>query len=193
MRDFIVCCTTKFSIFYSQIQSNKVNDSKNQEIKIQSCIEQDIKTDDKTLTAYVDGSYNIETMQFSYGMVLLINGEEICVSKHVDEPEIADMRNVAGEIKGAQAAMQYAVEHQFENLIIYHDYEGIAKWCLGVWKTNKEGTKAYKAYYDSIKDKLNVSFIKVKGHSNNKYNDMADELAKKAIFDMGEDVKTCTK
>lgn len=44
-----------------------------------------------------------------------------------------------------------------------------------------EGTKAYKAFYDGIKDKLHVRFIKVKGHSNDKYNDMADMLAKEAL------------
>lgn len=68
-----------------------------------------------------------------------------------------------------------------DNIAIYHDYEGIARWCLGDWKTNKEGTKAYKAFYDGIKDKLHVRFIKVKGHSNDKYNDMADMLAKEAL------------
>ena len=32
-----------------------------------------------------------------------------------------------------------------------------------------------------MKDKLHVRFIKVKGHSNDKYNDMADMLAKEAL------------
>ena len=77
--------------------------------------------------------------------------------------------------------MQYAVKEGLEEIIIYHDYEGIAKWCLGEWKTNKEGTKAYKAYYDSIKSQINIKFVKVKGHSGDKYNDMADRLAKSAL------------
>jgi len=77
--------------------------------------------------------------------------------------------------------MRYALEEELGEIIIYHDYEGIAKWCLGEWKTNKEGTKAYKEYYNSLKDKVNIRFVKVKGHSNDKYNDMADMLAKKAL------------
>ena len=77
--------------------------------------------------------------------------------------------------------MRYAVENGIERIVIYHDYEGIAKWCNGAWRANKEGTKAYRAYYDQVKDKLKIQFIKVKGHSGDKYNDMADRLAKKAL------------
>ena len=37
----------------------------------------------------------------------------------------------------------------------------------------------YVEFVKDIKDKIKVNFIKVKSHSNNKYNDLADELAKK--------------
>ena len=129
--------------------------------------------------AYVDGSfYNGE---YSYGVVMLRDGTETCFSGKGNDPLLAGMHNVAGEIKGAEAAMRYAVEEGIREIVIYHDYEGIAKWCLGEWKTNKEGTKAYKEYYDSLEDKVNIRFVKVKGHSNDRYNDMADLLAKKAL------------
>ena len=133
------------------------------------------------LVAYVDGSYHVGNGQFSYGVVLL-NGQEVLkfCEFSLDE-ELASMRNVAGEIKGAEAAMRYAVEHGFSKLYIYHDYEGIAKWCQGTWKTNKEGTKAYKAYFDSIQDKLQVVFVKVAAHTGDTYNEMADKLAKQAL------------
>lgn len=133
---------------------------------------------------YVDGSYNSKTNEFSYGMIVLRDGKEFKFAQKFSDKELATMNNVAGEIKGAEAAMRYAVENSLYNIIIYHDYEGIAKWCLGEWKTNKKGTKAYKAYYDSIKDKVSIKFIKVTGHSNNKYNDIADELAKQ-VLDIG--------
>lgn len=48
-------------------------------------------------------------------------------------------------------------------------------------ESNKDGTKAYKAYFDSIKNYINIRFVKVKGHSNDRYNDMADILAKEAL------------
>ena len=134
------------------------------------------------MIAYVDGSYNVATKEFSYGMAILYQGEEFRFAEKVDDDTLVSMRNVAGEIKGAEAAMTYAIDQGCKTLDIYYDYEGIAKWCLGEWKTNKAGTTAYKKFYDSIKDKLDIRFIKVKGHSGDKYNELADELAKSAIF-----------
>ena len=76
--------------------------------------------EDGALTAYVDGSYNIETAEFSYGMVLLANGVKETFSEKFADEELAMMRNVAGEIKGAEAAMRYAVAKGYQKLYIYH-------------------------------------------------------------------------
>ena len=137
--------------------------------------------DPDALIAYVDGSYNSGNKEFSYGMVLLRGTEEQTFYQKFADEDLASMRNVAGEIKGAEAAMRYAVEKGFRKLYIYHDYEGIARWCQGAWKTNKEGTKAYKEYFDSIKDQVEVVFVKVAAHTGDKYNEMADKLAKQAL------------
>ncbi len=131
--------------------------------------------------AYVDGSYNIKTGEFSFGAVIFTEGTEINLSHAYKDPELATMRNVAGEIKGAEAAMSYCIENNIDKLDLYYDYQGIENWCSGEWKTNKQGTADYKKYYDSIKSKLDVKFIKVKGHSGDKYNDKADSLAKDAL------------
>lgn len=139
------------------------------------------QSDSQGLTAYVDGSYHSGSGEFSYGVVILRDEEEICFQEKLSDPDLAAMHNVAGEIKGAEAAMRYALEHGYHEISIYHDYEGIAKWCTGEWKANKSGTQAYKAYYDSICGQLQVHFQKVKGHSGDKYNDMADRLAKEAL------------
>ena len=130
---------------------------------------------------YVDGSYHAATKEFSYGMVVLIDGREEKFSQKLTDPELAQMRNVAGEIKGSEAAMQYALDHEIPSIIIYHDYQGIASWCNGDWKANKAGTIAYRDFYQKAKQKVNIEFRKVKGHSNDKYNDMVDELAKEAL------------
>ena len=134
-----------------------------------------------TAVAYVDGSYHNGTKEFSYGAVIAYQGEEFHFSKKVDSKDLASMRNVAGEIKGAECAMQFAMDHNCKKIYIYHDYEGIARWCLGEWKTNKEGTKAYREFYLKASKEVEIHFVKVKGHSNDKYNDLADELAKQAL------------
>lgn len=138
---------------------------------------------DGSAVAYVDGSYNAATGEYGCGVVFLLDGGEVHLSEKGTDEELAAMRNVAGEILGAELAMKRAVELGLQKISIYHDYQGIASWCLGEWKTNKEGTKAYKAYFDSIRDMLEIRFVKVKGHSGDKYNDMADQLAKQAIFE----------
>ena len=131
--------------------------------------------------AYVDGSYRSDTGEFSYGMVILQDGEEHTFCQKMTDKELALMHNVAGEIKGSEAAMQYAMDHNIPEITIYHDYEGIAKWCTGAWKANKSGTQIYQAFYQAASKKVKIHFVKVKGHSNDKYNDMADQLAKSAL------------
>ena len=130
--------------------------------------------------AYVDGSFNTATNEFGYGVVMFHNGRQLHLSDSCNDEEMAAMRNVAGEIYGSMAAMEYAIKNDIKNLTIYYDYMGISKWCTGEWKTNKRGTILYKKYYDQAKKKVSISFEKVKGHSGDKYNDLADSLAKKA-------------
>lgn len=135
---------------------------------------------DNTAIAYVDGSYNISTCEYGYGVVFFYNGEEIHLKKGFPKDELAAMRNVAGEIKGSEAAISYAISHNISSIKIYHDYEGISKWCTGEWKANKEGTIAYRDFYNNAKKQLKIEFVKVKGHSGDTYNDIADRLAKEA-------------
>lgn len=131
-----------------------------------------------TAIAYIDGSFDLETHTFGFGAVIFYKGEKITFSQRYEDAELSNMRNVAGEIKGAEEVMKWALENNVKKLIVYYDYMGIENWALGKWKTTKAGTKAYKEFYDTIKDKLNVNFIKVKAHSGDEFNEEADKLAK---------------
>lgn len=133
------------------------------------------------IAIYVDGSYNSVTEEFSYGMVVLLPEGEITFSQKYTDAALSSMHNVAGEIKGAEAAIQYALDHHLKKIAIYHDYEGIAKWCLGQWKATKDGTKAYRAFYENACKQVDVQFVKVTGHSGDRYNNLADHLAKEAL------------
>ena len=131
--------------------------------------------------AYVDGSFDDKSGQFAAGAVILYQDKEIKLSQKFNDAQLASMRNVAGEICAARMVMEYALDEGWQQVRIYHDYQGIASWCDGSWQANLKGTKDYRDYYQSIKDKLQISFVKVKAHSNNKYNDLADSLARKAL------------
>lgn len=130
---------------------------------------------------YTDGSFDLTTKRYSYGALIFFKGQEYELSEAFDDEEMAAMRNVAGEIEGAMAAMSFCVERGIKSLLLHYDYEGVEKWCTGAWKCNKKGTIAYKKYYDSIKQDLLVVFHHVKGHSGVEGNERVDQLAKKAL------------
>ena len=138
-------------------------------------------TSEDLAVAYVDGSYNLTTKEYSYGAVLQYKGKEYEYSEKGQDISLADMRNVAGEILGARKMMELCLEHGIPRLALYYDYEGIEKWCTGAWQAKKPGTIAYKKAYDLIKDRLYVEFHKVPAHTGIELNERVDRLAKKAL------------
>ena len=139
------------------------------------------EVDSNFTKAYVDGSYNEKTNEYSFGVVLLYEGREIHFKKSFPADELSSMRNVAGEIKGAGFIIMYCLNRGIKKLVIYHDYEGISKWYQNEWKANLYGTRKYQEFANNVSSDIDVSFVKVKGHSNDHYNDLADKLAKEAL------------
>lgn len=132
-----------------------------------------------SVIAYVDGSYNQKLKVYGSGVVYITDDKELELMKSYDDSYHIH-RNVAGEVKASELAIEKAIEDKKEQIIIYHDYQGIASWANGDWKTNNDLTKAYKRFIDQAKKKIKIDFVKVKGHSNDKFNDKADQLAKEA-------------
>ena len=138
-------------------------------------------TEESESYAYVDGSFNASTGVYGFGGFLMHNGDKYILSGSGDDKDMASMKNVAGEILGSMAAVKKAIELGIESVDVYFDYMGIKAWALGEWKRNKKGTIAYYDYMQSVKNKIVVNFVKVKGHSGVKGNEEADRLAKKAV------------
>lgn len=131
--------------------------------------------------AFVDGSYNINTCMYGYGGFLVYNNKKYILQGSGSDEEMTPMRNVAGEILGASKAVELAIDLGCKSLDVYYDYTGIKLWATGEWKRNKKGTIAYYEYMQSIKDKIKINFVKVKGHSGIEGNEEADKLAKEAV------------
>ena len=134
----------------------------------------------KTCIAYVDGSFNAKNNEYGWGVVMLTNGKEYCVSGSGNDEEDAKLRNVAGEILGAKRAIERAIEMGCPEIHIYYDYYGIEMWATGMWKRKTKQTIAYHSFVTEAKKRINIIFHKVKGHTGVALNDRADELAKDA-------------
>jgi ribonuclease HI len=136
------------------------------------------------VTAYVDGSFDEKIGKYSFGCVLILpDGEIVRESGNGDNPESMALRNVTGEMLGAMFAVKWCMVNQFFSVKICYDYSGIEMWATGQWKTKTNLTKKYADYMRSNMTKIEIIFQKVKAHTGNKYNEEADQLAKKALTD----------
>lgn len=131
--------------------------------------------------AFVDGSFNENINCYGYGGFLCIDGKKYPLQGADNDAEMASMRNVAGEILGAMAAVKKAEELGISDIIIFYDYKGIEMWASGLWKTNKAGTKAYADFMKDASRSVKVSFQHVKGHSGIEGNELADAMAKASV------------
>ena len=145
-----------------------------------------IMDDESTMVAYTDGSFQQSLGRYSYGVVVLFRGSEQYLSGTGNNPEMAAIWNVAGEIAGAERAVEVAMEAGADTLVICHDYEGIAKWVTGEWKAGTPQTQKYRDWMRAAKEQgLRIEFKHVRGHSGNHYNELADALARKAMLEEG--------
>lgn len=134
------------------------------------------------LCIYVDGSFMIDKGNYSFGLVAVENGEVIHKDngKGFDDEAIA-LRNVSGEVLGAQKAVEFALDKGYKEVTIAYDYQGVESWAIGTWKRNNRITQNYNKFMQEKMNFIDIKFKKIKGHSGDKYNDMADMLAKEAL------------
>lgn len=166
---------------FSGAEFKKFKELKQAESYLTSGISIDNLSDDLDgLHAYIDGSFSNDLQETGYGAVILLNGEIIHTIKGSSKKYI-EMRNVAGELFAAAVSIKWAVDNGYKSIVLHHDYSGIAHWAKGEWKCKQEGTINYKKFIDEISSNISILFIKVKGHSGDMYNDMADKLAKESL------------
>lgn len=140
------------------------------------------ETDDETVIAYVDGSFDKYTERYSFGAALIRNNEVIdTLSRVGNNPRYQGSWQIAGEVFGALHAIQWAIQNGYKRIIIHYDYIGIEKWALGEWKTNKPVSQDYVESYQKLASKIEVVFVKVKAHSGVEFNELVDQLAKDAF------------
>ncbi len=136
--------------------------------------------DSNKVKAYVDGSYR--NGKVGWGAVILKGSKlygEFCGV--LDDEEVCGTRQVAGELMAVREVLFWCKEQGISEISIYYDYKGVEEWVTGAWKAKNPITKSYRDYVHSMD--LKINWIKVKSHSGDYYNDMADKLARTIISD----------
>ncbi|MBE6052050.1 MAG: RNase H [Clostridium sp.] len=131
--------------------------------------------------AFVDGSYNRATKTYGSGVVVLGEEDSYDVYSKSGYDEWGQW-NIVSEIEATKLAINKAKEFKTKNVAIYHDLMNISLWASGEWKAKNRYTQEYVRFIEKESKEINIYFIKVKGHSDESfYNDLADEVARKAI------------
>lgn len=126
---------------------------------------------------YTDGSFSNITRKASWAFVVLDDKNNVIYkNKGVLEGEINTMRQVGGEITAVMEAVAFCATRGVKCKIFF-DYLGIKSWTNGYWKAKNVWTKKYQQFINLNKNTI-ISFVKVKAHSGNKFNDLVDQLAK---------------
>lgn len=102
------------------------------------------------------------------------------------------------ELKAAIEALKKAEQLNLKKVSLYIDSEYVVlgitswiyKWIKNDWKKSSKkpvlNKKLWVEFFDLTK-KFEINFIKVKGHSDNEYNNYVDKLANDKMDEIGED------
>lgn len=129
---------------------------------------------------YVDGSYSDQLNQYGWSFVVVENGSIVYQKFGTgSNKKYLPSQQVGGEVVAVLQALGYAIKKGYKEVCICYDYVGIEKWATGEWQSKKAIARAYVYYLQDKFDNIEVSFKKVKAHSGNQYNNLADSLAKR--------------
>ncbi len=143
--------------------------------------------------AYVDGSYEDSIRKYAFGCVFLLPTGEIYTAYGNGDNEMSlQQRNVSGEMLGAMYATQCAIYNGYARIELRYDYEGVEKWVTGAWKSKTDLTQKYATYMREKSKVIGMKFTKVPAHSNVKFNEVADGLAKKGLTEGRGVPKPCS-
>lgn len=134
------------------------------------------------LLAYVDGSYDNSIRKYAFGCVFLLpDGRIFTEYGNGDNEQSLQHRNVTGEMLGAMYAVKFAMLNGFRSVEIRYDYQGIEKWVTGEWRSRAELTRKYAASMREWGKSIAIRFTKVAAHTNVRYNELADKMAKTGL------------
>lgn len=140
----------------------------------------------RKIDVYTDGSFDKATGRCT-GAYIAVEGSQIiyCGLVKLEKPEYKESWNVSAELMAALIAVMSSantINNEDYELTIVHDYVGVSEYVNQVkpWKAKKAIPKLYAAGIGKFRQEhkgVRLGFRKVKGHSGDVYNEMADRLA----------------
>lgn len=142
-----------------------------------------VATDDfpeDVVVLYTDGSFADKTKTSAYAFVAVKEGKVLYRKSGISDTEFKESRNVASEITAIKEAVKWAYSNGYKKIILRYDLEGLGFWISGSWHATVELTKTYVAFIqDYLENKhMEITFEKVNAHSDDKFNNQVDKLAK---------------
>lgn len=137
------------------------------------------------LFCFSDGSFSEDLGNYSFGLACINQDAVVHLQNGIgNNASMVEVRQVAGEMKGAMSALLYAKKQGWEKVVILYDYLGIAHHATGEWKRKTESARIYYNWMQTFfieNANMQVIFQKVDAHTGFEYNELADILAKKAL------------
>lgn len=126
---------------------------------------------------YVDGGYrDLRTVS----AFAIYKSEDLI---YYESSNVYDSRfwQVAGELQAVLDGLNLACNYSLHNINVCYDYTGIYCWAVKEWKARNVVTLKYQKQVQKYLADLNISWQKIKAHSNNKKNNFVDSLVKQAL------------
>jgi ribonuclease HI len=127
---------------------------------------------------WVDGAclQHNDGLQFGWAFAIRRHGTVIHTAQgHAIPEQAVPHRNVGSELEATLQGLRWCTEHGVREVLVHHDYTGIAQWVTGTWRAKQPYTQAYVETVHSFP--LTVRFQKVLAHSGILTNELVDRLA----------------
>ncbi len=140
----------------------------------------------KKVIIYTDGACSGNPGPGGWGAILMCEGtkKEISGGKKDTTNNIMEITAVIEGLKLLKYPCEVEVYSDSAYVVNAFNQKWIEGWKKNGWRNSSKETVKNKELWEELEELTNthnVTFIKVKGHSNNEFNNRCDELARAAI------------
>lgn len=153
------------------------------------------KVEKDKVIIYTDGACSGNPGHGGYAAIVIEEGKarEVVGAEKSTTNNRMEMMAVISALESLRQNRSSVVHSDSAYVVNAYNENWVTKWKRNGWKTaSGESVKNIDLWQrlDNLKEKYNVQFIKVKGHSDNEYNNRCDKLAVDAIKNADKDEST---